>query len=342
MLLFLAGLAAAATPAAATWPAAPTPAARITGALSAVSPGTDTPWRATVASIGPFEVNPGKRVFSPGDTQPFDTIVVSDEGAVVRVAHDSRGVRVVVGVRREDLAPRPDDRAAIRAEPGKVPATGGVALAGGTAITLGAKAHGDVRIAWSEDGLTLDGWVPAAAVGPLWRVTRWQMDGRFADLALVDPTHGDGGVSVPLRDGPGGDVLATLRADTTLLLFAAGAASEGWRPIEVRTPAAQAHGWVPADAVADVPGYAVGAAGGSGGPPLTGSLVELARGAFIHAIDATIPFGRALRDVQVSRLSGDGRRVRVSLPTAWGNLIGEVECRRLTEREGEVPRCEVE
>ncbi|MDP2313132.1 MAG: hypothetical protein Q8P41_09530 [Pseudomonadota bacterium] len=336
MLLFFAAAAAA------PWPDAPTVAARIAGALSAASPGQDTPWRATVAAIGPFELTPGRRTFSPGNTQPFDTIVVSDEGAVVRVSHDHQGVRVVVGVGREDLALRPDDRAPVRAEPGKAPAAGGVVLAGGTAVTLGARALGDVRIAWSDDGLTLDGWVPAAAVGPLWRVTRWPMDGRFADLALVDPTHGDGGVSVPLRDGPEGDVLATLRADTALLLFAAGPARGGWRPVEVRTPAAQAHGWVPVDAVVDVSGYGVGFGGGSGGPPLTGPLVELAEGAYIRAVDTTIPFGRTLRDVQLYRGAVEGRRVRVTVPTAWGNVSGEVECVRLTEREGKAPRCEVE
>ncbi|MES2642345.1 MAG: hypothetical protein V4850_22875 [Myxococcota bacterium] len=335
LLLLLAAAASAAS-----WPDAPTPAARIAGALSAASPAADTPWRATVASIGPFELNPGKRTFSPGDTQPFDTIVVSDEGSVVRVAHEDRGVRVVVGVRREDLALRPDDRAPVRGQAGKAPTDGGVALAGGTPVTLGAKAKGDLRVAWSDEGLTLDGWVPAASLGALWRVTRWPMDGRFADLALVDTT--DGGASVSLRDAPEGDVLATLRADTTLLLFAAGPARGTWRPIEVRTTAAHARGWVPVDAVRDVPGYGVGFGGGSGSPPLTGSLVEIAKGAFLHGSDATAPFGRTLRDVRLPRVSVEGRRVRVRVPTAWGDVSGEVECVRLLEREGNVPRCEVE
>lgn len=334
-MLFL--LAAAA---AASWPDATTPAARITGALTAASPGDDTPWRATVGAIGPFELHPGKRVSSPESAHPFDTVVVSDEGAVVRVAHEDRGVRVVVGVRREDLALRPDDRAPVHAQPGKAPKDGAVALAGGTAVTLGEKSRGDVRVAWSDQGLTVDAWVPATALGPLWRITRWPMDGRFADLALVAPTQGDGGV--PLRDAPDGDILATLRAETTLLLFAAGPARAGWRPIEVRTTAAHARGWVPADAVADVPGYGVGFGGGGGSPPLTGSLVELAKGALLRAVDATLPFGRTLRDVRVTRVAVDGTRVRVSVPSAWGSLSGVVECVRLVEREGNVPRCEVE
>jgi hypothetical protein len=334
MLLLLVAVAAAA------WPDASAPADRIAGALASDSLAADTAWRATVAALGPVELAPGKPTATRGETPPFDTIVVSDEGAIVRVADEQRGVRVVVGVRRADLALRPDDQAAVRAAPGAVPKDGSVSVAGGTPLTLGAKTKGDVRVGFSDQGLTLDGWMPASVLVTVWRETRWPMDGRFADLDIVDP--GDTGVAVPLRDAPNGAVLATLRKDTTLLLFAAGPADGGWRPVEVRTTAVHARGWVAADAVVDVPGHGVGFGGGGGSPPERGTLVQLQKGALIHAADTSTAFGRALRDVQVPGTQVDDRHVRVSVTTAWGSLPGVVECIRITTPVGTMPRCEVE
>lgn len=327
---------------AAPWTAATTPAARITGALTSATLPDDTPWRATVATIGPFELTPGKQTFSPGPGGPFDTIVVSDEGAIVRVAEETGGIRFVVGVRREDLALRPNDRAPIQARPGVTPINASVAFAGGTPLVLGATAEGATKVSWSEDGFSVDAWMPTASLGPTWQVTRWQKDGRFADVSLVDPTGGDGGVAVELRDGPDGDVLATMRPDVALMLYAAGATKQGWRRVEVTTAAVHAFGWVRASAVQDVGPHGVGVGGGWGGPRDTGPLVVLAKGAALRAAGADVAFGATLRDVEVRLLKADGNRVTVSVNSAWGSVTGEVACKRLVRAEGELPRCEVQ
>lgn len=331
MILFLS------TALAAPWTASTTPSARIAGALASPTLFDDTPWRATVGKVGTIELVPGTPTSPRGEESLFDTVVVSDEGAIVRVAEETGGIRVVVGVRRDDLALRPGDRAPVHARPGVAPTNASLVFAGGTALQLGSAQQGDTKVTWSDDGLSVDAWMPTTSLGPTWQVTKWAMDGRFADLGLVDPA-----AKVELRDGPNGDLLATLQDDVALLLYAAGTTREGWRRVEVQTRVALAFGWVPASAVREVTPHGVGRGGGSGGPRDSGPMITLTKGTALYAAGASVPFGRALRDVEVRLDRADGNNAKVLAPSAWGSLPAEVRCKRLVRVDGEIPRCEVQ
>lgn len=317
-------------------------AERVRAALAADVPEALTPYRATVAAVGPFELEPGRRIFSPENVYPFDTVVVADEGAVVRVLHESAGIRVVVGVRREDLAERPDDGAPVAPGPdGRVPDDTFVRLAGGTPVTLGARTPAAARVTWEAGGVTLDGWARADTLVRVWRASSDSSE-RWSDLRIVDPTNGDGRVTLALRDAPDGRVLATLWPDVELTLRALDAPAGGWRRVEALTDAVHAVGWVAADAVADQEPLGFGYGTGGGTPPLRNMRVaELAAGTWIRPEGAAAPFARAVRDAHVELVENDGARLRVRLRSAWGWLPGEVDCPRRTPKTGVVElRCE--
>ncbi len=301
--------------------------------LAAADPAVLTPWRATVVAIGPFELVPGRRTFSPEPTEPFDTLVVDDGGDVVRVLADDGAIRVIVGVRREDLAVRPIERVALAQEAanaGMATDDPGVTLAGGTAATVDVHVGSVAHVVWEDVGLRVDGWLADSQLGRVWRYSPFDMDA-VSDLVIVDPTGGDGLPPVlRVRDAPDGALLGVAR-NGWMLLLARGAAVDGWRPVEVRTAAARVVGWVRADAVAASDGYGFGEGVGGGTLEMSDvSWVELGEGTWISVEGEATPFARVTADTRVVLREDHGGTLVVGFRTAWGWLDGVVACGRRT------------
>jgi hypothetical protein len=309
-------------------------------ALSAPEPELLTERRATVARLGPYELARGKRTFSPGAAAgfPADLPVVSDEGAIVRVLDRWEGVRMVIGVQRDDLTPRIVDRALVYAT--AEAARGGsagverVELAGGSAVVEDVHAAGAVSVRW-EGPISASGWVPDGAFGPIWRAAPFARPDVVADLRLVDVTGGDGPATVLLRDAPNGGVLATLDARAPVLVRARGPAENAWRPVEAVTDAVRAVGWVEAALARDAEVYdsgreraeGTGSADGAGAAPAA-RRVHLPEGTWILPASGAAPFARTERAVDVVVVAEAGATLTLRLPSRWESLDARVVCPR--------------
>jgi len=309
-------------------------------ALTAPAPELLTDRRATVARLGPYELARGKRTFSPGASAcfPADLPVVSDEGSIVRVLDRWEGVRMIIGVQRDDLTPRIVDHAPVyaTAEAARGASAGveGVEIAGGSAVVEDVRAVGAVSLRW-EGPISASGWVPERAFGPIWRAAPFSRPDFVADLRLVDVTGGDGPATVLLRDSPNGSVLATLDARARVLVRARGPAEDGWRPVEAVTDAVRAVGWVEDALVQQTEGYGPGreSAEGSGSVDDIGTApaarrVHLPKGTWIFPASGAAPFARTERGVDVVVVAEAGAILTLRLPSRWESLDARVVCPR--------------
>lgn len=292
--------------------------------------------RATVATIGPFQVTPGKRTFSPsGPIRPFDTVVIADEGDWVRVADELGGIRVVIGVRREDLALRPADRVALHSgEGGSL-----VEIVGGTPVSTLEQGADRALVSWSDQAVSVRGWLPASAVAPIWRSAPYKW--AVGDVEVADPTGGDGpSPEVTIHDAPDGEVIATIKpSDWALRSLRSEPGEGGWRRVDVRTDTLRVVGFMRAEAL--VPAREFGVEGGvlGGIVPADGWLaVELAEGVGISR--GGVAFARAVGEATVWARSVDGDALEVSFGTRWGTLSGTVDCTTRTKPRSAKVRCE--
>lgn len=284
--------------------------------------------QAIVQKIGPYQRVPGRDVYSPEPTAPFPVQAAADTGAVVFVMRDEGPYRVVIGVRREDLATRLAAETALAPAPGLTWEGASVVLHAGAAPQVGAQEGDWVHLTATGDGLSVEGWAHRPAWSVTWRPPTWPTEGEMAHLAHVDDPEYSFAELIRAADGA---VVATLVANAPLVLQRL----DGDR-ITAFTPWINVTGRLrPALVGSDPPAPSLA---GLRAPPE--GDVELAAGVWLTDPDTGWRFGRVDDDVRVQLQNNTtpGAATHIWLPTPWG-LMGVV-ARCGSVREGALPRCE--
>ncbi len=283
-------------------------------ALTAAEPG---PWRAAVADTGVYELVPGRRTFNPGPVDPFDVVVVAVDADVVWVTDDYADVRILIGVPPARLAPRLTARTLLAATAADVAAgrAGTVTFAPGTAATVVETVGSAVRLRWSDETITAEGWAAADGLAPVWR--REPLHPGEGGLVRVDTTQ-----PLAIHATPDGPVYATL-AGPSASLRRTGPAQGPWLPVEVATRDVWATGWVLASRVREEVYLWTRGRGGGDWAVSDVSVMQVAAGTWFYREGGEAPIARALADTRVIRVT-EGDPVQVSLPSRWGWIAAEL------------------
>ena len=302
-------------------------------ALRDASPG---PWRATVAEVGIYELIPGRRTFSPGPSEPFDTVVVAQDDEVVWVTDDYAAVRVLVGVPPSALAPRLLDTTALALTPDDAVHSRFTTswLAGGTPAIVEDRVGTPpaLLLGWAEDALVVEGWAAESALGPVWRSAPFVGAHAPSTLGRVDPER-----PLAIRAEVDGAVIGVLRKEY-LSLQPAGPVEGAWRRVEATTAQARVVGWVLTSEVTETGPSRWGSGSGGGyGSATDVAWVELPAGTWVYPDGGAAPMARVLEDTTLILGKGTaGGRTDVTVNTRWGYLPGQVVC--ATQRAAVDPR----
>jgi hypothetical protein len=267
------------------------------------------PRRARVARGGPVRL---ERDGTPLETDraPADAgavhVVAAETRSWVQLRSDGDDARLLVWVRRADLAP-----VAIRARRLVLPDAGGhgAVLRPGAAVTI-AGTHGATRDVTFDDGAVIaSGAMPAADLGTVFDARRPRTSDTTGSLAA--------GTRIVAAPGPAAPVVATVVRSVDARALAP--ARDGFVEIELDRPWVYVRGFVPADALSPGDHMSLFTSGGMGYAMSDTDSLPVSSGACLYARPGGPIVGVNVADRirYAAGLTRPGWR-SVAVATSWG------------------------
>jgi len=269
------------------------------------------PRRARVARSGPIRFEPGGKPLD-ADRQPIDPddvhVVAAETAAWVQLRSDGDDARLLIWVRRADLAP-----VVIRARRLVDPASGehGAVLRPGAAVAITAS-RGATRDVTFDDGVVIaSGAMPAADLGTVFDARR----PRGAE------TNGSLAAGTRVLAAPAASAAVVATAVRSIDVRALGPARDGFVEVELDRPWIYARGFVPAAALSPGDHMSTFASGGMGYAMSDTDSLPVSSGACLYARDGGPIVGVNVADRirYASGVTRPGWR-SVAVATAWGLL----------------------